>query len=78
LSEDNMALSQREQDLIDTICDNLMIRGLCFEEDEGMVKAELTIFMKQAKYICYDQISDLILNHALQFKAFALDKETVA
>lgn len=71
-----MELSEREETLIDQIACNLYNRGLCISDNKDpdydpyfdMVKAELSVFMRHAKKLVYDEISDLLLNHSLQFK----------
>lgn len=71
-----MKLTEREETLVNQITCNLFNRGLAVSDDRDpdhdtnfdYVEAELTLFMMHAKRIVYDEISDLLLNHSLQFK----------
>lgn len=71
-----MKLTEREETLVNQITCNLFNRGLALSDDTDpdhdpnfdMVEAELRLFMMHAKKIIYDEISDLLLNHSLQFK----------
>jgi len=71
-----MKLTEREETLVNQIACNLFNRGLAISDDTDpdhdpnfdMVEAELKCFMINAKQIIYDEISDLLLNHSLQFK----------
>jgi len=78
-----MKLTERESTLVNQFTCNLYNRGLCLEDNRDpdhdpnfdMVEAELSIFMRHAKKMVYDEISDLLLNHSLQFTEI---KDTVA
>ena len=71
-----MKLTERELKLVNQFACNLYNRGLCISDNVDpdhdpnfdMVEAELSVMMKHAKQMVYDEISDLLLNHSLQFK----------
>ena len=78
-----MKLTEREEKLVNQFTCNLFNRGLAISDDTDpdydpnfdKVEAELSIFMRHAKKLVYDEISDLLLNHSHMFVEL---KDTVA